>query len=182
MLLIFSAVSVMRKPDEISVYIGGNQTDCDDPMLCPSYKASYCARKVKIIPSIRTLTQFFLWGTLIITCFLSCRGLLLPDNSPQLWPLQFRKRFGHYWAQAEYFGSSLNTNMYANRKSSTWWCTLRKWIRNGSWEAFFWCHGTLGSMGARASSDIPVKICFDGNVVSFNQASYKLTAVSVQKW
>ncbi|EPB80381.1 trypsin [Ancylostoma ceylanicum] len=42
----YSVVSVIREPDDILVYIGGNKTDCDDPLLCPHYKAIYPASKI----------------------------------------------------------------------------------------------------------------------------------------
>ncbi|KIH52615.1 hypothetical protein ANCDUO_17281, partial [Ancylostoma duodenale] len=38
----------MRCPDEILLYIGGNKTDCSDPGICPSYKASYEVAKITV--------------------------------------------------------------------------------------------------------------------------------------
>ncbi|KIH62275.1 hypothetical protein ANCDUO_07444 [Ancylostoma duodenale] len=42
----YGAVSVMRNPDDILVYIGGNKTSCDNPLLCPSHEAVYFAKKI----------------------------------------------------------------------------------------------------------------------------------------
>ncbi|KAL6727917.1 hypothetical protein Aduo_009753 [Ancylostoma duodenale] len=44
----YSAIASMRCPDEILVYIGGKKTDCKDPGICPSYKASYEVAKITV--------------------------------------------------------------------------------------------------------------------------------------
>ncbi|RCN40167.1 hypothetical protein ANCCAN_13903 [Ancylostoma caninum] len=43
----YSAISVMRCPDEVSVYLSGNQTDCTDSGTCP-YHNTYEVAKITV--------------------------------------------------------------------------------------------------------------------------------------